>query len=98
MLGKHFPGIGSCWLVLRDLGTGPGFTDGEAETRLYRVSVFWVSVKCLMFATGEIFFFMWLDLKFFSGRPTVRSFSKTVYIGLFFSSKGPYFPVSFYAL
>lgn len=60
MLGKHFPGIGSCWLVLRDLGTGPGFTDGEAETRLYRVSVFWVSVKCLMFATGEIFFFFYV--------------------------------------
>uniref|UniRef100_A0AAA9SU57 SH3 domain containing GRB2 like 3, endophilin A3 n=4 Tax=Bos TaxID=9903 RepID=A0AAA9SU57_BOVIN len=37
MLLKHFPGIGSRWSILRDLGTEPCFTDGEAETWLYRV-------------------------------------------------------------
>lgn len=34
-LGEHFPGIGSRRFVLRDLGTGPTFMAGEAETRLY---------------------------------------------------------------
>ncbi|XDA85828.1 hypothetical protein R6Z07M_015562 [Ovis aries] len=38
MLLKHFPGIGSCWSILRDLGTEPCFTEGEAETWLYRVN------------------------------------------------------------
>ena len=64
MLLKHFPGIGSRWSILRDLGTEPCFTDGEAETWLYRVSTYSVSLKCFMFVTGVIVFFMWLNLKF----------------------------------
>ena len=64
MLLKHFPGIGSCWSILRDLGTAPCFTVGEAETWLYQVSPYSVSLKCFMFVTGMIVFFMWLNLKF----------------------------------